>query len=445
MKLIDAGFLPWKVLHLHLEQPLPALECDPAIGGLFVVFWLDDRPVGELKLHASRLGLTAAGLSEQAACAAAAGVAEVLRHRKTPQAPSIAEKTLDGDLIARPGLLLAQAPILTSPARSPADSVPALTVCVAICTRDRPDMLRRSIEMIGHLTVRPTEVVVVDNNPASGQTRAVTDDFPQVRYLPEPRPGLSIARNTAITRSKSEVIVFTDDDAEVHSHWLERLLPEFSDPEVGCVTGLMLPAELDTAAQCWFQGVDEASGWSYVRRNFDKHFMERNSRRGCPVWKIGAGVSMAIRRSTLDAVGLFDERLGAGAAGCSEDSEFWYRVIAHGQSCVYTPAAVVFHHHRRDAAGLRRQMHDYLRGHVAALLIQFANHGHWGNLLRAVFHLPAYFLLLPLFDLLHNIRTPRLLGPRLSGLFAGFGYSLRHVRKPPHAPVVDSISTLPSS
>jgi hypothetical protein len=42
---------------------------------------------------------------------------------------------------------------------------------------------------------------------------------------------------------------------------------------------------------------------------------------------------------------------------------------------------------------LRRQAHDYLKGHVAALFVQYANHGHRGNLRRIAVSLPAYLAL----------------------------------------------------
>jgi GT2 family glycosyltransferase len=99
---------------------------------------------------------------------------------------------------------------------------------------------------------------------------------------------------------------------------------------------------------------------------------------------------MAIRRESIDRVGFFDERLGAGAAGCSEDSEYWYRLLAEGWSCAYEPAAVVFHYHRDDWMSLRRQARSYLKGHTAALLVQYSRFAHWGNLVRLFLILPLY-------------------------------------------------------
>src|SRR5438034_287760 len=79
--------------------------------------------------------------------------------------------------------------------------------------------------------------------------------------------------------------------------------------------------------------------------------------RGVPVWRIGCGANMAFRRAAFAKVGLFDTRLGAGASGCSEDSELWYRLLATGGVCHYEPSAVVYHYHRSDWSSLRRQAH----------------------------------------------------------------------------------------
>ena len=114
---------------------------------------------------------------------------------------------------------------------------------------------------------------------------------------------------------------------------------------------------------------------------------------------------MAFRRQAFELVGHFDERLGAGASGCSEDSELWYRLLAEGWSCHYEPTAVVFHYHRSDLDSLKQQMYQYMRGHVAALLVQFAKYRHWGNLRRLFVALPRYY-------------TRRF----LSGLFQGFNF-----------------------
>src|SRR6202035_4213364 len=97
------------------------------------------------------------------------------------------------------------------------------------------------------------------------------------------------------------------------------------------------------------------------------------------------------RRTVFGQIGLFDERLGAGAAGCSEDSEFWYRILDGGGVCAYVPGAAVHHYHREDIESLRRQIYFYMRGHTAALFAQFSDSGRWSNLHRVFLELPFYY------------------------------------------------------
>jgi hypothetical protein len=70
----------------------------------------------------------------------------------------------------------------------------------------------------------------------------------------------------------------------------------------------------------------------------------------------------------------------------------WYRMLAAGWECRYEPSAVVFHRHRPSWNGLERQIVAYMRGHVAALLVQFVRTRDLGNLRRTFVTLPhVYF------------------------------------------------------
>ena len=57
-------FLPWKIEHVALRKPLPELSSEPGCGGLFVVFWCDDVPVGHcFMIPAPLLPITPAQLA----------------------------------------------------------------------------------------------------------------------------------------------------------------------------------------------------------------------------------------------------------------------------------------------------------------------------------------------------------------------------------------------
>jgi glycosyltransferase involved in cell wall biosynthesis len=225
-------------------------------------------------------------------------------------------------------------------------------------------------------------VVVVDNGP-DAETEAVVRARPGVRYVAEPRPGLSAARNTGLRIATAEIVAFVDDDVRPEPGWLEPLSAAFGAPDVAVVCGLVLPFELDTEAQL---------GMGALPLRFDADFVQ-GWRRGPPVWDIGAGANMAVDRAHALSLGGFDERLGPGAAGgCGDDSEYWRRVLHAGLSARYEPLSVVRHRHRRDWAALRAQARGYGFGHVAALFAQYAYTRDRREFLRAALHMPIWVL-----------------------------------------------------
>ncbi|MGY1827724.1 MULTISPECIES: glycosyltransferase family 2 protein [unclassified Blastococcus] len=322
--------------------------------------------------------------------------------------------------------------LFSSAAPVPAPEAPAArptpTVSVVICTRDRPEELARCLASLPRQSHPPDEVIVVDNASTGPRTREVAVAA-GVHYVREDRPGLDIARNTGLLAARSDLIAYTDDDTELHPRWLERLVAAFEDDEeVLAVTGLVLPAELDTEAQ-WIFESRWGFGRGFMRIDFGPDFYRAKRPYGCPAWEIGAGANMAFRRSVVDEVGLFDERLDVGAAGCSGDSEYWYRILAAGRTCRYEPSAVVFHHHRAGMAGLRSQIFHYMRGHVTALLVQYERTGDLGNLRRAFLSLPSYYLRRSVRRVTRG-REPgdRVFGREVSGALAGVVFYLRNRR-----------------
>jgi GT2 family glycosyltransferase len=244
----------------------------------------------------------------------------------------------------------------------------------------------------------------------------------------EPRPGLDIARNAGARAATGDLILYTDDDVALHPRWVERIAAAFDAADIMAVTGLVLPAELDTRSQQFFEK-HWGFGRGFRRVDFDRDFFARHRARGCPTWEIGAGANMAFRKAVFMTVGLFDERLDVGAAGCSGDSEYWYRVLAAGWRCRYEPSAVVFHHHRRTFDALAQQILAYMRGHVAALLVQFERSGHWGNLRRALLVLPARYVLRWAGRLVRRRRdSDGLLRQEVRGWLAGVVFYLRAKR-----------------
>src|SRR5206468_1223465 len=130
-------------------------------------------------------------------------------------------------------------------------------------------------------------ILVVDNGSQGDETRQAATAA-GVDYVREDRLGLDIARNTGAIRATGDIIAYTDDDVELHPRWLERLVGAFDQEHVWAVTGLVLPAELETEAQYIFER-EWGFGRGFARKDHGPAFYETTRRRGCPVWEIGAG------------------------------------------------------------------------------------------------------------------------------------------------------------
>ena len=245
------------------------------------------------------------------------------------------------------------------------------SISVVLCTRDRADQLAVALRSVLRAAGPDVDVVVVDNAPRTAATRTVVEELgdERVHYVLEPRPGLSVARNTGVRAARGEAIAFTDDDVVVDEGWVEALRRGFTRaPGIGCVTGLVPSAELETAPQHFF---DEKVHWSSstTPRLYDlRSHSERSGLYPYANGKIGTGANFAVLRATYDALGDFDEALGAGSpTRGGEDLDYFVRTLLAGWTIAYEPSAVVWHWHRRELDALAEQLFGYGSGLTAYL------------------------------------------------------------------------------
>lgn len=199
------------------------------------------------------------------------------------------------------------------------------TVTVAICTRDRSAELA---ECLGSLGRTPAiEVLVVDSAPSDDAARRVSESA-GVRYVLEPVPGLSRARNIAWKLAQAGIVAYLDDDARPEPGWLQALIRPFSDASVMAATGQILPPYFHSAGREGFRLDAEGHDWK-----------ERTLFGGA-----GSGANMAFRRSFLEHWGGFDETIGRGRIlSGGEEHEAFFCVLDQGFVLAYEPDAVVHH------------------------------------------------------------------------------------------------------
>jgi glycosyltransferase involved in cell wall biosynthesis len=244
------------------------------------------------------------------------------------------------------------------------------TCSVVICTRDRPDYLRRCLESIASLDRRPDTTIVVDSAP-SHSVRDIAAAY-GAQYLHTTQPGLSHARNIGALAATTDIVTFIDDDATAEHGWLGELEREFVDPQVGVVTGACLPEAGDVpdvvreATRVWWRADAErevidrsVNGWA-----------ERALGGG-----LGTGSCMAFRRNLWSDWSGFDERLGRGVGiPGGEEHEAFYALLHRGYRLVYTPRAIIRHRVLSSDSQLRVFVRDTRATYVAFLLHMAARH-----------------------------------------------------------------------
>jgi len=248
-----------------------------------------------------------------------------------------------------------------------------VTTTVAICTRDRPELLGRLLHSIAGQSREPHEVLVVDNAPATEHTRElVSESFRNCRYVREPVPGLDFARNRALREATGTVLAFIDDDAVADRDWVEATEQVFGESSrVAACMGKVEALSLEHEGARLF----EANG-GFARGSRRIHLPPGAGLRppGAPrpliAWSIsvGSGVSMALRKSVLVELGGFDEALDMGAAlPGGGDLDILWRVLEAGYEIVYEPRVAAKHEHRRERHAAEMQILEHNRALIATL------------------------------------------------------------------------------
>ena len=354
-------FLPVRVMEIELSEPLPSVphmdvETGQEYGKALVLARLHSQPLGNVSIAFNGLPVSAAQVGEHIWTSLSERIVEHMsRDGITINGLGAAGLTST----SRPRCLEQRAEFL---ARAP-------FISVVIATHNRAASLARTLDSLARLEYPSFEVIVVDNAPGDDATRElITSKYPHVRYVREDQAGLATAHNCGLQAVTAPFVAFTDDDVEVDRHWLTTIAEAFDlGPAVACVTGMILPAELQTPAQLIIEEYGYSKGFN--RRVFD---LKANRPAGIlypyTAGVFGSGANMAFRTSAVKAIGGFDPALGAGSlAKGGDDLSGFFNIVTAGYQLVYQPASILRHWHRREYDALLRQAYGYGVGLTAYL------------------------------------------------------------------------------
>jgi cellulose synthase/poly-beta-1,6-N-acetylglucosamine synthase-like glycosyltransferase len=214
---------------------------------------------------------------------------------------------------------------------------------IIIATYDRFDSLRRLLSGIhthfGALDIEH-EVIVANNARDDAIARKIDDVVKEFRtgrgaefhLVREPLAGKCRAQNRAIQAARGKILAFFDDDVEVTPQWLRVAADFFQREPFEVMQGpILVPPEMKNNEE-----------FLRAQRRFRTiNFVKYPAR--LQEIKTLTGANMAVRREVFSELGGFNEKLGPGKSGMSEDVEFAQRVIRSGRRIGYEHRAAVYH------------------------------------------------------------------------------------------------------
>lgn len=257
-----------------------------------------------------------------------------------------------------------EAPVCVAPERWP-------VVCLQVPTyNEPPDLVIETLRSLAALDYPALRVQVIDNNttddglwrPVEAECERLRAEGRRVDFVHLPTwPGYKAgALNWGLAHLAHdvEIVGVVDADYIVERGWLRETVPHFTDPSVAFV---QTPQDYRAWEESGFYRACYA-GFAY----FFKVGMVSRARRNAIIF---AGTMGLLRRSVLDGIGGWDERI------ITEDAEASLRILARGHRSVYVPRAYGRGIMPLTYEGLRKQRFRWAFGGIQIL------RQHWRALL----------------------------------------------------------------
>lgn len=212
-----------------------------------------------------------------------------------------------------------------------------LTLVIPVYNMER--LLKRCMDTMLAQTCRDFEIILVDDG-STDSSGALCDAYAAaypdlIRVIHKTNGGLSSARNTGIDAARGEFVVFPDPDDWVEPDYVRHLLE------------LQREYQADLVCTGYYIAADDGS----VPGSADREpvlLSGTQARKGLllPPKMNGFAWNKLYRLSTIRAQSLrfLDD------TGTTEDLDFVYRYLAHGERVCHAPALRTYHYYQRPGA-----------------------------------------------------------------------------------------------
>jgi glycosyltransferase involved in cell wall biosynthesis len=229
-------------------------------------------------------------------------------------------------------------------------------ITVALCTWNRAQLLDRTLDSLSRLRIPPDldwEVLVV-NNRSTDETADVLSRHSTrlpLNRLDEPRAGVAHARNRGLHAARGRLLLWTDDDVEVDTGWVEAYLAAEQEFPAASFWGGRIDPWFETERPEWLRRAWPLVSDVYGERRLADRPLPIDDVARLPYGANYAAVTEVHRRYP------FDTRLGRrrGQRLAGEETDAMLRMLKDGHLAWWLPLPRVRHWVPREAMTL-----DYL-------------------------------------------------------------------------------------
>lgn len=219
-----------------------------------------------------------------------------------------------------------------------------LRLSIILTTYNRADDLETTMEMVVNqrFDASQWECIIVDNNSTDDtrqRAEAIIAEHKELnlRYVFEPKQGLSHARNRGIAESRGEVIAFVDDDETIVHDYVSRYINFFERYPQAMAAGGRIVADYLSGRPRWMS--------QYVARPIANPLYLGDYIKPFPRGKHPGGGNMAVRREVFERIGCFDTELGRSGDKLigGEECDLFKRMRDAKLPIYYVPRATIYH------------------------------------------------------------------------------------------------------
>ncbi len=236
------------------------------------------------------------------------------------------------------------------------------TVSVIIPTFHRYKYLGDLLTMLSDQTVKPLEIIIVDQTPEQERPKDFYEQFQghlPIRRIDIQKASLTYPRNLAALRALGAFLLFLDDDIVIGKDFIEAHLKVMREQNVDVVNGAVTRKDQLPKGYPWNVNVLDPVRFFLAAPNYQWEGMMLGV----------SSCNVLIKKDSFLAVGGFDEYLPRMV-----DFELGYRLFRHGAKIYFSYKP--FARHLRGEGGSRKNPKHYNKL-VSAFYIHYKHFPGW--------------------------------------------------------------------